>query len=41
MVKVLGHRGCAGIGPENTIRGFKRAMDLGGFYRTGCEDEQG
>ena len=29
MVKVLGHRGCAGIGPENTIRGFKRAMDLG------------
>ena len=28
MVKVLGHRGCAGIEPENTIRAFKRAMDL-------------
>ena len=29
MVKVLGHRGCAGIEPENTMRAFKRAMDLG------------
>jgi len=29
MVKVLGHRGCAGIEPENTIRAFKRATDLG------------
>jgi glycerophosphoryl diester phosphodiesterase len=29
MIKVLGHRGCAGIEPENTIRAFKRAMDLG------------
>jgi len=29
MVKVLGHRGCAGIEPENTTRAFKRAMDLG------------
>ena len=28
MVKVLGHRGCAGIEPENTIRAFKRAIDL-------------
>lgn len=28
MIKVLGHRGCAGIEPENTIRAFKRAMDL-------------
>jgi len=29
MVKVLGHRGGAGIEPENTMRAFKRAMDLG------------
>ena len=29
MVKVLGHRGCAGIEPENTMRAFKRAMELG------------
>jgi len=29
MVKVLGHRGCAGIELENTMRAFKRAMDLG------------
>ncbi|MEA2053082.1 MAG: glycerophosphodiester phosphodiesterase family protein [Euryarchaeota archaeon] len=29
MVKVLGHRGCAGIEPENTMRAFKRAMNLG------------
>jgi len=27
--KVLGHRGCAGLEPENTIRAFKRAIDLG------------
>jgi glycerophosphoryl diester phosphodiesterase len=32
MVKVLGHRGCAGIEPENTIRAFKRAMNLGVDY---------
>jgi len=29
MIKVLGHRGCAGLEPENTIRAFKRALDLG------------
>ena len=27
--KVLGHRGCAGLEPENTMRAFKRALDLG------------
>ena len=27
--KVLGHRGCAGLEPENTILAFKRAIDLG------------
>jgi len=27
--KILGHRGCAGLEPENTIRAFKRAIDLG------------
>lgn len=26
--KVLGHRGCAGLEPENTIRAFKRALSL-------------
>jgi len=29
MIKILGHRGCAGLEPENTIRAFKRALDLG------------
>lgn len=29
MIKILGHRGCAGLEPENTIRAFKRAIDLG------------
>ncbi|PIY91032.1 MAG: hypothetical protein COY72_00285 [Candidatus Nealsonbacteria bacterium CG_4_10_14_0_8_um_filter_35_10] len=28
-IKVFGHRGCAGLEPENTIRAFKRAIDLG------------
>lgn len=26
---VVGHRGCAGLEPENTIRAFKRAVKLG------------
>ncbi|OGF44941.1 MAG: hypothetical protein A2231_11855 [Candidatus Firestonebacteria bacterium RIFOXYA2_FULL_40_8] len=25
----IGHRGCAGVEPENTFRGFKAAIDLG------------
>ena len=29
MVKVTGHRGAAGLEPENTIRSFQRALDLG------------
>jgi glycerophosphoryl diester phosphodiesterase len=29
MVKILAHRGGAGLEPENTIRAFKRALDLG------------
>lgn len=29
MISVTGHRGCAGIEPENTLRGFKRALCLG------------
>ncbi len=28
-IKILGHRGCAGLEPENTIRAFKKAIDLG------------
>jgi glycerophosphoryl diester phosphodiesterase len=26
---VVGHRGAAGLEPENTLRGFRRALDLG------------
>lgn len=26
---VIGHRGCAGIEPENTLRGVRRAIELG------------
>jgi len=29
MVQVVGHRGAAGIEPENTLRGFRRAIELG------------
>lgn len=29
MIKVLGHRGCAGLEPENTLLAFKKAIDLG------------
>ncbi len=32
MVEVCGHRGCAGIEPENTIRGFKKAVESGAEY---------
>ena len=28
-MKVIGHRGCAGLEPENTLLGFKRAIELG------------
>ena len=27
--KIFGHRGCRGIYPENTIKGFKKAISLG------------
>lgn len=26
---VIGHRGCAGVEPENTLRGIRRAIELG------------
>ena len=29
MVNVTGHRGAAGLEPENTLRSFQRALDLG------------
>ncbi|MFP3897652.1 MAG: glycerophosphodiester phosphodiesterase [Anaerolineales bacterium] len=29
MVYSVGHRGAAGIEPENTIRGFRRALEIG------------
>lgn len=29
MVKVIGHRGAAGLEPENTLRSFQRALELG------------
>jgi glycerophosphoryl diester phosphodiesterase len=28
-VRVIGHRGAAGLAPENTLAGFKKALDLG------------
>ena len=27
--KIFGHRGCRGIYPENTIKGFEKAIQLG------------
>ncbi len=32
MTYVVGHRGAAGVHPENTIRGFRYAIDLGLDY---------
>jgi glycerophosphoryl diester phosphodiesterase len=29
MVQIVGHRGAAGHAPENTLRGFQRAVELG------------
>ena len=29
MIEVIGHRGAAGIEPENTLRSMKKAIDLG------------
>jgi glycerophosphoryl diester phosphodiesterase len=29
MVKIIGHRGAAAEEPENTLRGFRRALDVG------------
>ncbi len=28
-MKIIGHRGCAGLEPENTMRAFRKAMELG------------
>ena len=36
MVYVVGHRGAAGVEPENTIRGFRYAIELGVDY-TECD----
>ena len=32
MVQVIGHRGVAGLEPENTLRSFRRAIELGVDY---------
>jgi glycerophosphoryl diester phosphodiesterase len=32
MIYVVGHRGAAGVEPENTIRGFRYALELGVDY---------
>ena len=32
MVYVVGHRGAAGVMPENTIKGFRYAIELGVDY---------
>jgi glycerophosphoryl diester phosphodiesterase len=29
MVNIIGHRGAAAVEPENTLRGFRRALDAG------------
>jgi len=29
MIDIIGHRGCAGLEPENTIRAFKKAIKIG------------
>ncbi len=29
MVRVVGHRGTAGLAPENTIKGFRKALSVG------------
>jgi len=36
MVYVVGHRGAAGVEPENTLRGFRCALELGVDY-TECD----
>lgn len=36
MIYVVGHRGAAGVEPENTIRGFRYALELGVDY-TECD----
>ncbi len=30
-VKIIGHRGAAGIAPENTLTSFQKAMDIGAY----------
>ncbi|RKY04141.1 glycerophosphodiester phosphodiesterase [Candidatus Poribacteria bacterium] len=32
MFKIIGHRGAAGLEPENTLRSFKKALELGVDY---------
>ena len=36
MIYVVGHRGAAGVEPENTLRGFRYALELGVDY-TECD----
>lgn len=36
MVEVVGHRGAAGVEPENTLRGFRLAVELGADW-TECD----
>lgn len=32
MIQVIGHRGAAGLEPENTLRSYRRALDIGVQY---------
>ena len=34
MIEVLGHRGCAGLEPENTIRALKKAQVFSNWKKT-------
>jgi len=34
MLQIIGHRGARGIEPENTIRSFQKALELGVEFLT-------
>lgn len=32
MIQIMGHRGASGLEPENTLRSFRKAIELGVDY---------